>query len=283
VLLAHQLVQHESAAPEHWVVFLHGVLGRGANWQGFARRLVTARPELGALLVDLRMHGESQSRDAVGGVQQGLPPPHTFEAATRDVLELLDAALHQPLLAVVGHSFGGKVTLELLAQRPQLAREAWVLDASPSPRGERGEQDSTQRVFDALRSLPATFESRNAFTDALSASGIAPALGMWLAKNLVREGATLRFGLDLDAIAQLLADHDRQDLWSVVESPERTAKLRFVLGGRSTTIRPDDRARLEELATRSVIELMELPEAGHWVHTDDPDGLLALLEQRLDR
>ena len=60
MLLAHQFVQHEVAAPKHWIVFLHGVLGRGANWQGFARKLVTARPELGALLVDLRAHGESR-------------------------------------------------------------------------------------------------------------------------------------------------------------------------------------------------------------------------------
>lgn len=272
MLLAHQFVQHEVAAPKHWVVFLHGVLGRGANWQGFARKLVTARPELGALLVDLRAHGESR-----------LPPPHTFEAATNDVLQLLDAALRKPLLAVVGHSFGGKVVMTLLEKRAELAREAWVLDASPSARGARDEQDSTQRVFDALRALPPTFESRNAFADALTASGIAPALGLWLAKNLIREGETLRFGLDLEAIAQLLADHDRQDRWAVVESPDRKAKLRFVLGGRSKTISTIDRARLATLAEHGTIDLMELPNAGHWVHADDPEGLLTLLQQRLAR
>jgi len=273
VLLAHQFVQHEVAAPKHWIVFLHGVLGRGANWQGFARKLVTARPELGALLVDLRMHGESQ----------GMPPPHTFDAATNDVLQLLDAALRKPLLAVVGHSFGGKVVMTLLDKRPELAREAWVLDASPSERATRDDQDSTQRVFDALRALPPTFESRNAFADALTADGIAPALGLWLAKNLVREGTSLRFGLDLEAIATLLADHDLQNRWPIVESPKRKAKLRFVLGGRSTTISLADRARLTALADQGVLELMELPKAGHWVHADDPEGLHALLEQRLGR
>jgi esterase len=273
VLLAHQFTQHEVVQPKHWVVFLHGVLGRGANWQGFARKLVTARPELGALLVDLRMHGESKQQ----------PAPHTFDAATSDVLKLLDAALHNPLLAIVGHSFGGKVAMTLLDKRPALARETWVIDASPSARGARDDQDSTQRVFDALRALPETFESRNAFAEALTASGIAPALGLWLAKNLVREGDTLRFGLDLEAIAQLLADHDQQDRWAAVESPDRTSKLRFVLGGRSTTLSTTDRARLAALAERGVLELMVLPNAGHWVHADDPDGLLALLEQKLGR
>jgi len=186
----------------------------------------------------------------------------------------------------VGHSYGGKVTLKLLEERPQLAREAWVLDASPSARAERSADDSTQRVLDGLRALPETFPSRNAFAETLAARGIAPALGAWLAKNLVRSTdgrEQLRFGLDMRAIGELLADHDRQDLWHVVEAPDRGAKLRFVLGGRSTTLSAATRARLAELASRDVIELMELPQAGHWVHADDPEGLLKLLEARLGR
>lgn len=271
MLLAHQLVQHEGAAPARWVVFLHGILGRGANWQGFARKLVSARPELGAWLVDLRLHGDSL----------GLAPPHTLGSATEDVLALLDGAPDRPVLAVVGHSFGGKVALDLMQARPELAREIWVLDASPSARGERGERDATQRVFDALRALPATFETRGAFASALAAQGIAPALGAWLAKNLVRENGALRFALDLEAIAGLLADHDRRELWPAVEAEGRVAQLRFVLGGRSTTVPKADRERLAGLAGAGIIELLELPEAGHWVHADDPDGLLALLTERL--
>lgn len=271
MLLAHQLVQRQGASPAHWVVFIHGVLGRGANWQTFARKLVTARPELGAVLLDLRKHGDSQAQ----------PPPHTFEAAVSDVLALLDT-LRKPLLAVVGHSYGGKVALKLLEQRPDIAREAWVLDASPSARAERSGSDSTQRVLDALVGLPETFPSRNAFAQTLASRGLAPALGAWLAKNLVREGEHLRFGLDMHAIGELLADHDRQDLWSVVSASDRPAKLRFVLGGRSTTVSPQTRARLAELASRGRIELMDLPEAGHWIHADDPEGLLGLLQQRLN-
>jgi pimeloyl-ACP methyl ester carboxylesterase len=56
-----------------------------------------------------------------------------------------------------------------------------------------------------------------------------------------------------------------------------------VLGGRSTTISSETRSRLSELASREVIELLELPEAGHWLHADDPDGLLDLMQQRLGR
>ena len=64
-----------ASAPTQWLLVLHGILGSGVNWRTFAKRLVTARPEWGAVLVDLRMHGESQ----------GAPPPHTLASAAVDV------------------------------------------------------------------------------------------------------------------------------------------------------------------------------------------------------
>ena len=45
--------------PQKWLLFLHGILGSGANWRSFARKILEPRPHWGALLVDLRMHGQS--------------------------------------------------------------------------------------------------------------------------------------------------------------------------------------------------------------------------------
>src|SRR5690606_41911913 len=42
-----------------WMLFLHGILGRRSNWRSFSRRWVAARPGWGAVLVDLRGHGDS--------------------------------------------------------------------------------------------------------------------------------------------------------------------------------------------------------------------------------
>jgi pimeloyl-ACP methyl ester carboxylesterase len=274
--LAHQRVQHEGAAPLRWIMFLHGILGRGANWQGFARKLVAARPELGAVLVDLRMHGDSI-----------LPPPHGFQAAAQDVAELLDACAEAgtPIEALAGHSFGGKLALEVLRTRALAdLSEVWMLDASPSQRQARVASDSTQRVLDALAAAPPHFESRAAFVAELVGRGITPALAQWLAKNLVRHGdagSPLRFGLDMDAIRALLADHDRLDLWPVLEAPAHGARIGVVLGGRSQTLSAQDRARFEALAARGALVLHNLPDAGHWLHVDDPEGLLHVLQAEL--
>jgi esterase len=88
------------ATPSRWMLVLHGILGSGANWRSFARRLTAADPSLGLVLVDLRMHGQSQ----------GAPSPHTLEATARDLFRLQEA-LALPVSGVIGHSFGGKVAL----------------------------------------------------------------------------------------------------------------------------------------------------------------------------
>ena len=264
--LVYSAIQAEGAAPARWAAFLHGLFGRGSNWQGFARKLVAVRPAWGALLLDLRMHGDSQA----------LAPPHTLARAADDVRDTL-ASAPAGVGAVIGHSFGGKVALLLAEGPPPGLEQIWVLDASPSARAERAAGDSTRGVFAALGELPTRFASRNEFAAELQQRGVHPGLGPWLAKNLVREPDGLRFALDLEAIRDLIVDFDRRDLWPLIEAPPPGLALRVVVGGRSDAVPPADRERLRAAATRGAIELYELPQAGHWLHVDDPDGLVALL------
>ena len=60
-MLNHALVRNnDEHEPEAWMLFLHGILGSGANWRTIAKRFIGARPRWGAVLVDLRMHGASR-------------------------------------------------------------------------------------------------------------------------------------------------------------------------------------------------------------------------------
>lgn len=257
-------VPPDGGAPRGWLLFLHGILGSGANWRTIARRLVAARPEWGAVLVDLRMHGRSQ----------GAPPPHTIDAAAEDLVRLA-GALGLPVGGVVGHSFGGKVALAL---RGKLApAETWVLDATPGAREEpRGDPDSAQHVLDALRALPAEFPDRAAFVAAMTGAGFSRALADWLAMNLEPAGAGYRLRLDLDAIGDLLADYYRRDLWSALEAGPGRAHL--VIADRSRALDPDDRGRAAALPIA-----VHTIEAGHWLHMEAPDALLALFSAELPR
>ncbi len=255
-------VAPEGGEPRGWLLFLHGILGSGSNWRTIARRLVAARPEWGAVLVDLRMHGRSQ----------GAPPPHTVDAAADDLVRLA-GALALPIAGVIGHSFGGKVTLALRGKL-DLA-ELWVLDATPGARAEpTSDPDSAQHVLDALRELPGEFPDRAAFVAALTGAGFSRVLADWLAMNLEPDGGAYRLRLDLDAVGDLLADYYRRDLWSALESGPGRAHL--VIAARSRSLDDEDRRRAASLpiATHTI-------EAGHWLHMEAPDALLALLSGEL--
>ena len=60
-------------------------------------------------------------------------------------------------------------------------------------------------------------------------------------------------------------------------------KLHLVIGGRSASYNPAERARAAQLAARpnSRVTADVLPGAGHWVHVDDPEGLYALVTRDL--
>jgi pimeloyl-ACP methyl ester carboxylesterase len=268
----HALVTAAGAAPDRWMLVLHGIFGSGANWRTFARRLADVCPGWGFLLADLRAHGLSQ--DA--------PPPHTVAAAASD-LHRLGERLRLDIRGVMGHSFGGKVALAYLARRPGEIAPAFVLDADPGAQPEGLRSSPTKGVLELLTSIPQPMPSREHFLEIVEASGQTRAVAEWLAMNVRRAEDGFRLRMDLDALSSLLADYFAQDLWPVLEEPRSAEQLHVVLGGRSTAVAPGARARLEELAARAPwLSVDVLERAGHWLHVDDPDGLFAIVAGALE-
>ena len=94
------------------VVCLHGVTGHSGRFRRLAERL----PGFRVLAFDLRGHGFS-----------GWEPPWGIEAHLEDVLETVDAA-GIGRATWIGHSFGGRLTLELAAREPDRVARAVLLD-----------------------------------------------------------------------------------------------------------------------------------------------------------
>lgn len=249
-----------------WIVFLHGILGRGNNWRGIARRVVSAAPSWGAALLDLRAHGESRH----------LAPPDHLEAAARDVASAV-ATLPGPLGALLGHSFGGKVALSALAELE--IPELFVVDSLPGARPDRRGSEGTLRVLEVLEALPDRFESREAFVTELGERGLSRAVADWLATQLDRVGDEVRFGLDVTRVRTLLDDYFARDLWPAIDPPPAGIRAHLVIGGRSTVFQPEDRARADALAARhpEAVRVHTLERADHWVHVDDPTGLIEVI------
>ena len=267
--LSHTKVTAQDASPSRWMLVLHGLLGRGSNWRTLTRALVDAHPDWGAALVDLRMHGDSQA----------FGPPHTVEAAARD-LDGLAAVLPRPVEAVLGHSLGGKVALAWMSYRSGL-RHAFLLDTNPGPRPEGKGSETTQAVLEVLRALPHRWPTREAFVTDVEAHGQPAALARWLAMSLVRTEGGFLFGLELSAMESLLFDVFQRDDWRVLESPPPGLRTDVILGGRSRTVQGADRVRLERLEALGKLRVTVLPNAGHWVQVDDFTGTLNALTEAL--
>lgn len=95
------------------LVCLHGVTGYAGVYQRLAEERWNTRR---VLAFDLRGHGRS-----------GWEPPWTFATHVADLAET-SAALGLSAADWVGHSFGGRLVLELASAHPELVRRAVLLD-----------------------------------------------------------------------------------------------------------------------------------------------------------
>jgi pimeloyl-ACP methyl ester carboxylesterase len=268
------------ANPQKWIVFLHGILGSGANWRTFARQIALARPEWGALLVDLRLHGESLD----------FAPPHTVAAAARDIVEALPAVGRgAPVRAVLGHSFGGKVGIELARQLAESDNGALdqliVVDSTPAARLDYRGSSEVRHIVELLMELPTEFPNRAAFTSWIEGRGVTRPTAMWLAMNVKPVPNTTRFTfrVDIPAIRTMLEDYFKLDTWPIVERPPvrdgKPMAVHLIAGERSDVLDEADRDRGRALSN---VTVDVVPNAGHWVHVDAPDALRELVVRYLD-
>jgi len=276
-VLAHDVVG-DPRAPRT-ALFLHGIFGSRGNWMGFARRFVERASGFRAVVVDLRNHGDSH----------GFAPPHDLEACANDLRALPPLSLgangagaRAPLDVVVGHSFGGKVALTIAAEPPAGLRSAWILDAAPGPRdvgaGGRGEIDV---VIQAIEALELPIAGRRELVEALRSRGLSEPIAKWMTTNLrpVEGGFAWRF--DLAACREMLGHFARADLWPVIER-EHGLDLHVVRAGRGARFSDDDVRRLAADEEDGCVRAHVMPDAGHWLHTEDPEGLLALFVSHLE-
>jgi len=128
----------DRAAPP--VVCVHGVTAHGERFRQLAEERWAHR--LRVIAPDLRGHGRS-----------GWEPPWTLATHVDDLLETVDA-LGIEQADWVGHSFGGRLVLELAARRPERIRRAALLDPAidvlPHVAAHVAEAERAEPVYDSV-------------------------------------------------------------------------------------------------------------------------------------
>ncbi len=274
-LVNHSIVAKSGARRVAFI--LHGALGSGQNFRGIARKLCERLPHYAFVLVDLRNHGASVPA----------PPPHTLEACARDLRTLRSYWVEErpefePVSCVIGHSFGGKVAIEYARLYPEELEQVWVLDSNPGPQT-AGVDHEILTVIRAIRSVPEPINNRADVVAAIEARGLSGALARWMTTNLRREEDRYVWAFDLDAIEELLRDYFARDLWAYLESPKTRTELRLVVAEHSDRWAPLMKSRVQSLSSSTRVFYHMIANAGHWLHVDNPDALLALLADQLPK
>ena len=283
------------------VLFLHGLLGSGKNLRGPAKRLTQSDPTLSALLLDLRGHGTTSSKSTLGCPSR-LGRPHTLEACALDVVRTLTGlglvGEGGSPVGVVGHSFGGRVAMQYVhaltsagsshAVRPP--QSAWILDSVPGRA-----HGSVADVIGAVSSVPVPIRSKKALVEELTErGGVDKSIAMWMTTNLVKSecGGGFEFAFDLNVASDVLEDFPRQDFFSILRDinkvglmatgrGERPFSVNMVMAGKNTAWTDEIVSELERLGHvegGGVVAAHVLENAGHWVHVDNLDGLMRLME-----
>lgn len=235
------------------VVLLHGLFGAARNWGAIQKALAPAHR---VLALDLRNHGASPRAAAMD-----------YATLAADVAETLEGAGLGPA-AVVGHSMGGKVAMQLALSHPGAVARLVVADIAPV-----AYPPSLRGYVAAMQALPLRPGLARREADAALAEAVpSPGIRAFLVQNLAFDGPAPAWRLGLDAIAAAMP---------AIEGFAAPAGARYdgpvlvLRGARSDYVRPEHEAAFAALFPAA--RFATVPEAGHWVHSENPQGFLDLL------
>lgn len=236
------------------VIILHGLLGFSDNWQTIAKALAD---EHLVITPDLRNHGRSPHM-----------PSHTYREMAEDLGHFLDQhGIYAT--ALVGHSMGGKVAMHFALEHPDRVERLVVVDIAPTAAA----PGNHEHIFQALMALDISRLQTREEADLFLQKYIPEAaIRQFLLKNLTRNpDGSFAWKMNLPVLWKHYSD-----ILAPVEGSEPFDRpVLFVRGGRSNYIRDSDVGVIRALFPRARLETIE--GAGHWVHADKPQELLALL------
>lgn len=242
------------------LLVLHGLFGSLSNWGWHCKQLADSYAVYG---VDLRNHGDSPHAPAMD-----------YPLMARDVVRFLED-LDIPSCAIVGHSMGGKVAMQLALTEPQLLHKLVVVDIAPVHY--TSSADGHLAVLDGMARLDfGLVETRRDAEAFLSDYIKAEETRQFVLTNLVRgEDKRYRWRLNLEAIT---ANYDRLREKPGPGKPFDKPTL-FIKGALSNYIQAEHEQEILESFPRARVKV--IMETGHWVHAEKPQAVQKILRDFL--
>jgi len=251
------------------ILILHGLFGMSDNWVSIGNGL--AENGFCVHLLDLRNHGRSPHSDT-----------HRYPDMCEDLLNYLEQK-GLDTVSIIGHSMGGKLAMIFSLLEPEKLDKLIVVDIAPSDYRDP-EYTFHANIINVLLEIdPAHYTSRGEIRKQLERKLKNHDLSMFLSKNIEREESSTQFRwrLNLPVLRKFL-QHIYIGLEELkIYAPSHVQTL-FIKGNSSNYYQPEhDEDRLFFFPESEVIGI---DNAGHWVHSEQPelflDSALRFLKQK---
>lgn len=252
-----QLNYKKLGEPNPTIIILHGLLGSLDNWQTIAKQLSSTHQ---VYIIDQRNHGRSPHTDEMN-----------YELLVQDVVEF---CAQQQILktTVIGHSMGGKTAMLLALLHPELIDKLFVVDIAPT-----FYDGGHESILFAMAEAPLKSTDRREDIDKFLQPRIHDfGVRQFILKNLSRnEKGQFEWKCNFEALIlnyRLLMDFPKVE-------KQFSDKTYFIKGEASNYINQDNWDACDQYFPNN--EIIEIENAGHWVHADNPTRFLEKINQLL--
>lgn len=243
------------------IVIVHGLYGSSDNWLTVGKKLAA---HYKVYLVDQRNHGRSPNSEA-----------HDYQVLKNDLAEFFDQqGIEKAIL--MGHSMGGKTAMSFAADYPERIEKLIVVDIAPKDYFLLNDESQYYLHNNILRAMLeidfSRIESRKQIEDFLNERIDSTQIVQFLLKSISRNKDTTQFEWrlnvpvlydNLDEIIKGVNAH-----WFDDRLPIKNYPVLFIKGVNSNYILPEDFSSIHRIYPDA--EISEIPDAGHWLHAEQP-------------
>lgn len=233
------------------LLILHGYFGMSDNWKTLGNQF---SEDYQVHLIDQRNHGRSFHSEVFN-----------YQLLAEDIYNYIQ---HHNLKEVflIGHSMGGKTAMFFATQYPELVAKLIVVDISP-----KEYKPHHNAILAGLNAIDFTQQNSRKLVDKKLANYI-PELGVrqFLLKNVYwEEKGKLAFRFNL----QSLTDNNPKVGEALPQNSKFSKETLFLKGEKSGYIVSGEQLIIDKHFPNN--KVVEIKNAGHWLHAENPDDFYA--------
>ena len=227
------------------LVILHGLFGSSDNWFTLAK---TFSQQYQVFLVDQRNHGQSPQSEEFN-----------YKLLASDIEEFLIAhSIIDPI--IIGHSMGGKTSMNLAVKRPDSIDKLIVVDIVP-----KSYPVHHDHILDGLEAIDLNKLTSRAEADQILSKFIPqPDVRQFLLKNLSRTtNGGFEWKINLKAI-----DNHIEEIGEGMQYPGKFERpTLFIKGAKSNYYSTGDEELIKSIFPKTTFSTLD---TGHWVQAEKP-------------